>query len=81
MFRKKDTDNTRDSVNINILSTLWTMKYEKGKIERTTMDIVGFNNKPNVMVGKVVMSYSMRVKMTHSTLMVVDTKLAYNAIL
>lgn len=57
------------------------MKYDEGKIERITLNLVGFNGEPSAVVGKVVMLISMRKKLIYSTMMMVDTNPTHNAIL
>lgn len=57
------------------------MKFDKGKIERITLNLVCFNGEPSVVIGKEVMPISTRGKTIYSAMMVVDTDSTYNAIL
>lgn len=57
------------------------MKFDEGKIEKITLNFVGFNKEPSAVIGRVVMPISIQGKIVYSTMMVVDTDSDYNAIL
>lgn len=67
-------------MNVIFLSTLKNNRYDEGKVEKITLNLVGFNGEPSVVYGKVVMLISTRGKTVYSTMMAVDIVSAYNTI-
>lgn len=57
-FVKRILGDTSNSMDIIFPSTLRKMKFDKGKIQKITLNLVGFDGEPSVVIGNVVMPVS-----------------------
>lgn len=71
---------TGNSIGIILLSTL-KQKNDEEKVEKITLNLVGFNQEPSAIISKVVMPVFMQGKTVYSIMMVVDKNFACDAIL